>query len=172
MVANCGVIGHAGHQRLVSAIHRRQVDVDIDDQVAFGNPSVEPNFFAHLGLTDENDTVWVFGVVVVKSERVEGFENSVANLVAQFVRSHFSVQARRCNQMYVVNALVSTLLQDAFNDELADVRLLHWRQRERKVVKNDRDLHPPLKLCRKRVCVYGFFNGVFNGRVKVCNWLN
>jgi len=101
--------------------------------------------------------------MVVKSERVEGFENSVTDLVAQLVSCHFAVQARSSNEVNIVNPFLGALLQNPFNDKLPNVRLLHRRQWQRQVIKDDGDFHPALELSRKWVSVYRVFKGLLNG---------
>ena len=73
---------------------------------------------------------------------MEGAEDAVADDVAQLVIGHPPVQAKRGDDVKVVDARLSGHVDDLFHHELAYIGRGHGRQWQREVVERDRQLHP------------------------------
>ena len=65
--------------RLVAAVHRDQVDVHVDQQVALGGPLVDLDVLAGVGQADVQQVVAVLGVVVGEPVGPEGQEDPLAD---------------------------------------------------------------------------------------------
>jgi hypothetical protein len=127
----------------VAAVHRHQVDVDVDQQVRLGGPAVDLDVLAVLGDPDVQQVVVVLGVVVGElALREERPEHPLTDDVAQLLRGHPAVQRVRRDQLDVVDAGVGGHLQHLLDDALTHVGLAHRRQRERDVVEGDGQPHP------------------------------
>jgi hypothetical protein len=59
------VIAESDGDRLVTAVHRHEVDVDVDQQIAFGSATIDGQRLFVSRLADLDQTVGPFGVVVV-----------------------------------------------------------------------------------------------------------
>ena len=88
-----------------------------------------------------DDAVGVLGVVVVEPVGVEGVVDAVADGVAQLGLGHPAVQREGGDEVDVVDAGAAAQVEHLLDDPLADVGLLHRRQRQRDVVEGDRELH-------------------------------
>ena len=85
VMTDARVARQAGGGRLPAAVHRDDVEVDIDQQVGLGRPLVHRHLLVVAGEAEFDHAVGVFGVVVV--ERIvgsEGVVDPVAEGVAQF----------------------------------------------------------------------------------------
>ncbi len=105
VMAQAAVAGQAGGHALVAAVHRHQVDVDVDQQVGLDRPPVEFDLFALVGLAEEDEGVGVLGVVLQEQPvGGEGVEDAVTEGVAQLVVGHPPVQGQGDDQHDVVHA--------------------------------------------------------------------
>ena len=142
VVAQAGVAGQAGGGGLPAAVHRHQVDVDVDQQVGLGRPPVHLHDLAVGGGAQDHHPVGVLGVVVVEAPRGgEGVVDPVADGVAQLGLGHAPVQGQGGDQLHVVDPGGGGLVEHGLDDPLADVGAGHGRQRQRDVVEGDRQLH-------------------------------
>ncbi len=151
----------------MSAVHRHEVQVHVNDEIGFDRFAIELHLFAELGLADEFHPVRIFGVVVVEAVAPVRFEDATADDVTDFVRGHAAMDARRDDDVEVVDAVIGEHLEDDREDALADVGAAHRRERERDVVDRDDDAHPGLELRVERLGVVRVVDGVTNRGVDV-----
>src|SRR6266849_9120972 len=85
MVAQALVWREPDCDRFVPAVHRNQVDVDIDQQVRLGGAPREPYLLAVIGLAERHQLGAVFAVEIVKPFRPELFEGALADYPANLV---------------------------------------------------------------------------------------
>src|SRR5829696_202464 len=129
VVADGGVGCQAGVHRLVTAVHRYVVDVDVDEQVALGDATTYADLLAPLRLPDDDVPVRVLGIVVVEPLRVEARHDPVSQAVPELRLRHAAVEAQSRDEVDILDAPRIRLLQDLLYNELPDVRLLHRGQR-------------------------------------------
>ena len=142
VVAQAAVAGQAGGGGLVAAVHRHQVDVHVDEQVALGGPLVDLDLLALGRGAQEGEVVGVLGVVVVEQAvGGEGVVDPVADGVAQLGLGHAAVQGEGGDDVDVVDAGLGRQVEHRLDDALAHVGAAHGRQRQRDVVEGDRQLH-------------------------------
>ena len=153
--------------RLVPAVHRHQVDVQIDEQVGLGGAPRQPYFLAMLGLAEHRQLGAIFRVEVVQPVRPILLERALANDAADFGFGHAAMQRRRDHQMHIVNAVIGKRLQHLVEQPLADVGPAHLRQRQTDVVNRDRHAHVGTQLREQRVLVLGMKERVANRLVGV-----
>ena len=128
VVAQARVAGQAGGCAFVASVHRHQVDVDVDDQVALGGPTAEVDVLAVGGLAEDDHAVGVLGVEVVeKALGGERVVDAVPDRVAEFVLGHPPVDGQGGDQVHVVDTGIGRQVQDGLDDPLSDVGPSHWR---------------------------------------------
>ena len=151
VVPQAPVAGEAGGDRLVAAVHRRQVDVDVDEQVALGGAPVDLHVLALLGQPEVHEGCGVLGVVLHQEPvRGEGVEHAVAEGVAQLVIGHPPVQCKGGDEDHVVHAGGGGGVEHRLDDALAHVRAAHRGERQRDVIEGDRQAHARLEQRRQR----------------------
>ena len=154
VVAQAAVARQAGGRALPAAVHRDDVDVHVDEQVALGGPLVDLDLLALVGGAQEGEVVGVLGVVVVEQAvGGEGVVDPVADGVAQLVLGHAPVQGEGGDELHVVDAGRGGQVEHLLDDPLADVGPLHRGQRQRDVVEGDRELHAWPQQRRQRLAV-------------------
>ena len=131
--------------RLVPPVHRDQVHVDVDDQVRFGGPTVDLDVFLLVGLADVLQVVLVLGIVVGEVGRIEASEHAFPHRALDLLGGHPSVERVGDDQLQVLDAGARGHLDHLLDDQLADVRSFHRRERDRYVVERDRQPHPCLE---------------------------
>ena len=125
----------------MAAVHRDEVHVHVDQQVALGRPLVDLDVFAGVGQPDVQQVVGVLGVVVGELVGPEGKEHPLADGPADLGGGHPAVQRVGDDQFDVVDAGFGRPGQDRLDDALADVGQPHRRQRQADVVERDGELH-------------------------------
>ena len=153
--------------RLVPAVHRHQVDVQINQQVGLRGAPRQPYFLAMLGLAEHRQLGAIFRVEVVQPIGPVLLEGALANDAADLRFGHAAMQRGRDHQVHIVNAIIGKRLQHLVEKALADVGPAHLRQREAEVVDRDRDAHIGTQLREQRVLVLGMQERVANGLVGV-----
>ena len=154
VVAQAAVAGQARRHALVPAVHRNQVDVDVDQQVRGGGALVDLDLFALLGLAQVDQVGRVLRVVLgQKAVGCERVIDAVAQGVAQLLFGHAAVQGQGGDQHHVVHAGLGGHVQDGLDHHLADVGCLHRGQGQGHVVEADRQLHAGPQQGGKRVAV-------------------
>ena len=140
------VRGQAGGGGLPAAVHRHEVDVHVDDQVAGGRPLVDLHLLALARLADERHAVGILGVVVVE-EAVgrEGVVHAVADGVAQLGLGHAAVQGQRRDEVHVVDPGRRGQVEHGLDHPLPHVGPAHRGQRQADVVEGDGELHARLE---------------------------
>ena len=82
----------------MSAVHGHEVDVDVDDQVGLGGPSVDLNDLRVVGLAQLDVPVGVLGVMIAKMVGPEPLEDARPDNVLEFSRGQPAVQADCADQ--------------------------------------------------------------------------
>ena len=153
--------------RLVPAVHRHQVDVQINEQVRLGRAPRQPHFLAMIGLAEHRQLGAIFRVEVVEPVRPVLLERALANDAANLGLRHPPMQRRRDHEVHVVDAVVGQRLQHLVEQALADVGPAHLRQRQADVVDRDRHAHVGIELREQRVLILRMEQGVANRLVGV-----
>jgi hypothetical protein len=126
---------------LVAAVHRDEVHVHVDEEVALGDAAADADLLAPLRLTDYDVPVRVLGVVVVEPVGVVAGHDLLAQAVPKLCPRHPPVEAQGRYEMYVFDALRGGLLQYLFDDLLSNVWPPHRWQGYGEVVEGDGELH-------------------------------
>jgi len=126
----------------VAAVHRDEVDVHVDEEVALRGAAVERHHFPLSGVLQLHHPVRVLGVVVVVAVRMEGVEDFLPDHPLHLGVGHSPVERGGDDEMDVVHAGIGEQFQDNLQHRLAGVGGDHRRERERDVVQGDGDLHP------------------------------
>ena len=153
--------------RLVPAVHRHQVDVQVDEQVGLDRAPRQPHFLAMIGLAKHRKLGAILGVEVVEPVRPVLLERALTNDTANLRFRHPPMQRGRDHEMNVVNPVVGQRLQHLVEQALANVGPAHLRQRQADVVDRDRHAHVGTQLREQRILVLGMKQGVANRLVGV-----
>ena len=167
MVAQALIRGQPHRHRLVTAVHRHQVDVEIEQQVRFGGALAEPHFLVVVGLAQHHHFGAVLGVEIVQPVGPVSLERPLADHPANLILGHAAMQRIGDNQVNVVNAIIGQRLQHHVKHPLAQVGALHLRQRQADVVDRDGDAHVGVELREERVGVFGMQQRVANRYVGI-----
>ena len=92
VIADGAVGRQSGVDRLVAAVHRNQVDVDVDEQVTVGGTLVDPDFLILAGLAEQDITLGIFSIMVIEPVREGAVENARAQPFFYFAGRHAAVQ--------------------------------------------------------------------------------
>ncbi len=154
VMAEALVGGEAGGDRLVAAVHRDEVDVDVDEKVRLDRPLVELDVLAVIGLPEVDQVGGILRVVLgEQAVRREGVEDPLPERVSQLVVGHAAVEGERRDEHDVVDSRLGRQVEYGLDDALADIRRLHRGQRERDVVESDRQFHARAEQCPERGAV-------------------
>ncbi len=168
VVLEAAVGGQADADGLVAAVHRDEVDVDVDQQVGLGGAAADLDVLAAVGLAQVREVVAVLGVEVVQAPlRVERPEDPLADDVPQLGRRHPPVQRVGRDDLDVVDPGLGGHGQHLLDDALAHVGRAHRRQRQRDVVEGDGQAHAGEELAGQRVVVDRVQERVADRRVGV-----
>src|SRR5215217_2462266 len=141
MMADRGVGGEASVHRLVAPIHRDEVHVHIDEQVALGDAPADADLLAQVRLAYDDVPVRVLGVVVIEPVRVVAGHDPAPQTMLELGFCHPAVQAEGRDEVNILDTLGGSLLQYLFDNLLTNVWLSHRWQRYREVVEGDSQLH-------------------------------
>ena len=146
------VVAQADRDRLVAAVHRHEVDVDVDDQVALGAAPVDVHRLAVVGLAEVHDAVRILGVVVVVAVGVVRVEDLAARPCASSRRS----VSCRCSELAMMMCTSSTPLASSSSSTISRIvcrmsGVRHRRQRQADVVDGDGHLHAGRELRVQRI---------------------
>ena len=131
MVPEAPVAGQSGGHALVAAVHGHQVDVDVDEQVALGGSLVDLHVLALVGETEVDEGIGVLGVVLGEQPvGGKGVVDAVAEGVAELGLGHPTVEGQGHDEGDVVDPGLGRHVQHLLDDHLADVGLLHRRERQ------------------------------------------
>src|ERR1051325_2325073 len=128
------VIAESDSYRLVTAIHRYEVDIDVDQQIAFRATTIQYERFLMTRLADLDETVSPFGVVVVITIGVVLVKNSRPDHALHFPLGHLPVQGIGDDDVNVVDAVSREHVEHDLENRLTNIRRRHWRQRQTDVV--------------------------------------
>src|SRR5229473_1544638 len=122
MVAQALVGRESDCDRFVPAVHRNQVDVEIDEQVRLGGAPREPYLLAMIGLAERHQLGTIFAVEVVKPFGPELLEGALADNPPNLVLGHPPMERSRDDDVNVVDAVVGQRLQERVEQTLANIR--------------------------------------------------
>jgi hypothetical protein len=89
----------------VTAVHRHEIEVEIDEQVALGGAAVDAKRFAVARLPEFDEVGFVFGVVVVVAVRIEVVPDLLPDHAPHLGFGHAAVKRDSDDDVYVVNAV-------------------------------------------------------------------
>ena len=143
------VVAQADRHRLVAAVHRHEVDVDVDDQVALGGAAVDLDRARRASVlpsvTMPSGSSGVVVVVAVGVVRVEDLRRRPsASSPQSFIRRCSELAMMMCTSSTPWSASISSTISSIV---CADVGRAHRRQRQRDVVDGDGDLHARARAC-------------------------
>ena len=95
MVAQALVGREPDRDRFVAAVHRNQVDVEIEQQVGLGRAPREPYLLAMIGLAEHRQLGAILGVEVVQPLGPELLERALAHHAANLGLGHPAMQRGR-----------------------------------------------------------------------------
>ena len=127
MMAQTRIRREADRDRLMPAIHRHQVDVEIDDQVGIGGALGEPDILAMIGLAHHRQLGAIFGVEVVEAIRPKLLERFFADHAANFRFSHAPMQRSSDDEVHIVDAVIRQRLHHLVEQAFANVGTAHRR---------------------------------------------
>ena len=168
VVLERAVAGEADRDRLVTAVHRHEVDVDVDEQIGLRGPLRDLDHLVLVRGADLHQGVLVLAVEVVEVLRPERTEDPLAHHPTDLVGGHPTVQGSGDDDLHVLDTVAGGQLDHLLEDPLPDVGQRHRRQRDRDVVHGDRELHAGLEQVGKRLGVpRGMQQGVTDRGVDV-----
>ena len=167
MRSQAAVAAQANRYGLMTAVHRDEVQVHVDDEVALDGAAVDFNFLAELRGAEKDHVVFVLGVVVVKLVGPEFVEDPIADDVPHFEALHAAVDARGDDDFDVVDGVVGQQGEHDGENALANIGAAHRWQRQRDVVDRDAHLHARAEQRVERLAVLRVVNRVANGRVGI-----
>src|SRR5215211_7317716 len=141
VVANGRVGGEARVHGLVAPVHRDEVHVHVDEQVALGDAAADAHLLAQVRLADYYVPVRVLGVVVVEPVRIVAGHDPTPQAMAELGLRHPAMEAEGRDEVDVLDTFGGGLLQYLLDDLLTNVRFSHRRQRYREIVEGDGQLH-------------------------------
>ena len=153
MVLEGAIASQTDRDRLVAAVHRHEVHVDVDEQVRLGGALRDLDDLVLVGGADLRQLVLVLAIEVVEVLRPEGPIDALAHHPADLACGHPPVERGGDDDLDVLDALASRELDHLLEDALPDVGERHRRQGDRDVVHGDRELHPGLQQLRERLGV-------------------
>ena len=167
MRAQRNVIAKTDRDRFVTAIHWHQINVGIDQQIAFGCAPIEIKRFLVPGLADLDHPFVPLGVVVVIAIGIELVINLRADHAFHFPWRHFAVQRIRDDDVHVIDAMAGQHIEHNLENGLTNIWCGHGRQRQTDVVNCNRHLHPRFQLSEKRITAMGMIQGIANSSFSV-----
>jgi hypothetical protein len=84
VITNRAISRQSRIDRLVPAVHRDEVDVGIDQQMAVGDALVDPDFLVFFRFAKQDVAVRILRVMVVEPFGMEGVENARRKIHPQF----------------------------------------------------------------------------------------
>jgi hypothetical protein len=166
------VVAEPHGYRLVAAVHRHERHVHVNEEIAFDGAAIERELLAMVGFANRDEVRAILGVVVVEPVGPVGIEHLVADHVANFVRLHAPVDARRDDDLDVLDAVVGQEFEQDVQDPLAHVGASHGRKRQRDVVHSDGDLHAGSKLRVERLGAERVVQRVADGGFRILQRLD
>ena len=172
MVGPDAAVGReTSRHRLVPTVHRHKREVDVDDEVGLGRAPVQRHLLAGRRLADVDVVLRVLAVVLVETVGVERREDPLSDDVAQLVLGHASVEAKRGDDVQIVDAGLGRHVDDLLHHQLPHVRRRHRRQRKREIVEGDRQLHAPAQQRLERVVLERLAQRALDRAFGMCDWL-
>src|SRR5918995_5587340 len=141
MVADRGVGGEARMHGLVAPVHRDEVHVHVDEQVAICDAAADADLLAKVRLAYDDVSIRVLGVVVIEPVRVVAGHDRAPQAMPELGFRHPAVEAEGRDEVNVLDTSGGGLLQYLFDDLLANIWLAHRWQWYREVVEGDGQLH-------------------------------
>jgi hypothetical protein len=151
----------------VAAVHRHEVEVHVDRQIALGDAAIHLDQLAVRRVPEDDHAVRIAAVVVVEAIRPVLAPHLLADHPLDLGIGHPAVEAERDDDVNVVDAVVGEHLAHDLEHELPDIGRAHDRQRHRDVIDRDRDLHPRRQHRVQRIGVLGMVQRVADRRARV-----
>ena len=82
-----------------SVVHRHQVDVDIDDEVALAGPPVEPEVLTVPGLAETHQAVLFLGVMAVIAIGIVGLVDVLPHHAPHLPLRHLPMESLSCSRL-------------------------------------------------------------------------
>ncbi len=152
----------ANRHRLMPAVHRHQVDVQINDEVRFRRAPRQPDFFLMLGLAEHREFGAILSVEIVEPVGPVLLECALAHDASDLRLGHAAMKRSGDHQVDVVDAVIGQRLEHLIEQPLANVRPAHLRQRQAKVIDRDGDAHVGIELREERILIFRMEQGVAN----------
>ena len=153
VVLEGAVAGEPDRDRLVTAVHRHEVHVDVDEEVGLRGPLRDLDDLVLVRGADLRQRVLVLAVEVEEVLRPERPEHPLPHHAPDLVGGHPAMEGGRHDDLDVLDALACRELDHLLEDPLPDVGKGHRRERDRDVVHRDRELHPRLEKLGERLRV-------------------
>ena len=125
MVRQAAIVAKADRYGFVAAIHRNEIDVDIDDEIALDRAPVDAHLLAAVGLSEIDDTARLFCVVTVVAVRIKRVVDLGPHHAAHLRLRHLPVERVRDYDVDVVDAVILEQLENDFERRLPRVRCDH-----------------------------------------------
>ena len=100
------VVTKPDRHRFMTAVHGNQIDVDINDEIAFTCSPIDSENLAVLRCAEIDQAVGVLGIVAVIAIGIEVFMDLRAHHPPHLGLRHLSMQRVSDDQMDIVNAMV------------------------------------------------------------------
>ena len=147
----------------MAAVHRHEVDVDVDQQVAFRAATIQDERLFVSRLADLDETVGPLGVVVVITIGIVVGEDPRPDHALHFPLGHLPVQGIGDDDVNVVDAVTGEHVEHDLEHRLANVGRRHRRQRQTDVVNRDGDAHARFELRKQRIAAERMIERVTDG---------
>src|SRR5215213_3598783 len=147
----------------MTTVHWHEVDVDVDQQVAFGAATIEYERLLVSCLADLDETVGPLSIVVVITIGVVLGEDLRPDHSFHFPLGHFPVQGIGDDDVDIVDAVTGEHVEHYLEDRLAYVGCCHRWQRQTDVVNGNRDSHARFELCKQWIAAERMIECVTNG---------
>jgi hypothetical protein len=129
MSAQRFIIAQTDCDRLVTAVHRDEIDVEIDEQIALCRPTVHTKRFVVTRMAERDQVVVILGIMIVETIGMIFVEDLVPDHPTHFPIRHLPVK-RVCNdQMNVVDSVRPAHVEYDLEHRLSHIRRRHrWKR--------------------------------------------
>ena len=125
MRADRDVVTQAHRHALVATVHGNEIDVHIHEEIALDGTAIESHPLAMICLSDLDNVIEIFGVVIVQAVRVIFVIDFRADDLLDLWSSHMAMETDCDDDMNIIDSVFRTLLKQLREYELAQIRALH-----------------------------------------------